>query len=221
MTRRDKLRPGRKGQAQIQLLNANPALVRAESLIIAQAGLPESVTISTNMAGRGTDIILGGNAEGLAQLALMRLVLKRLLPGGCGCCCMRRCFGVYTHAGHVCVVSLQERHLLCGSIHRLWLSPSWMQTAPPDRVGTLLVLRCCSVVSLVTTYTRDNPESQHPRGPIALHWVRILPSQALWEVMWRSCVRQSPTTREPAVPQMDTPSLVPVVNRMHGHCQPL
>ncbi|MEW5312103.1 MAG: hypothetical protein WDW38_003755 [Sanguina aurantia] len=76
----DKLKPELKGQAQIQLLNANPALVRAESLIIAQAGLPESVTISTNMAGRGTDIILGGNAEGLAQLALMRLVLKRLLP---------------------------------------------------------------------------------------------------------------------------------------------
>ncbi|MEW5312102.1 MAG: hypothetical protein WDW38_003755 [Sanguina aurantia] len=80
VTSRDKLKPELKGQAQIQLLNANPALVRAESLIIAQAGLPESVTISTNMAGRGTDIILGGNAEGLAQLALMRLVLKRLLP---------------------------------------------------------------------------------------------------------------------------------------------
>lgn len=83
MPRRDRIYEKRKGEAQIQLLNANPALVRAESLIIAQAGLPESVTISTNMAGRGTDIILGGNAEGLAQLALMRLVLKRLLPCEC------------------------------------------------------------------------------------------------------------------------------------------
>lgn len=34
-----------------------------EALIIAQAGTPGAVTIATNMAGRGTDIVLGGNAE--------------------------------------------------------------------------------------------------------------------------------------------------------------
>lgn len=49
------------------------------SQIIAQAGLPGSITIATNMAGRGTDIILGGNPEGLTQLGLMRLVYRRLL----------------------------------------------------------------------------------------------------------------------------------------------
>jgi preprotein translocase subunit SecA len=38
-----------------------------EAEIIAQAGRSGSVTIATNMAGRGTDIILGGNAEGLAR----------------------------------------------------------------------------------------------------------------------------------------------------------
>jgi preprotein translocase subunit SecA len=37
-----------------------------EAEIVAQAGRYESVTISTNMAGRGTDIILGGNPESLA-----------------------------------------------------------------------------------------------------------------------------------------------------------
>jgi len=37
-----------------------------EAEIVAQAGRHESVTISTNMAGRGTDIILGGNPEFLA-----------------------------------------------------------------------------------------------------------------------------------------------------------
>ncbi len=38
-----------------------------EAIIIAQAGRPGAVTIATNMAGRGVDILLGGNAEGLAR----------------------------------------------------------------------------------------------------------------------------------------------------------
>lgn len=38
-----------------------------EALIVAQAGRPGSITISTSMAGRGTDILLGGNAEGMAS----------------------------------------------------------------------------------------------------------------------------------------------------------
>jgi preprotein translocase subunit SecA len=38
-----------------------------EAHIVAQAGRKGAVTISTNMAGRGTDIILGGNAEFMAR----------------------------------------------------------------------------------------------------------------------------------------------------------
>jgi len=38
-----------------------------EATIIAQAGRPSAVTIATNMAGRGVDILLGGNPEGLAR----------------------------------------------------------------------------------------------------------------------------------------------------------
>jgi preprotein translocase subunit SecA len=38
-----------------------------EANIIAQAGRPNAVTIATNMAGRGVDILLGGNAAGLAD----------------------------------------------------------------------------------------------------------------------------------------------------------
>ena len=38
----------------------------SEAEIVAQAGRFKAVTISTNMAGRGTDIVLGGNPEGLA-----------------------------------------------------------------------------------------------------------------------------------------------------------
>ncbi|GAX81593.1 hypothetical protein CEUSTIGMA_g9021.t1 [Chlamydomonas eustigma] len=63
----------------VQMLNAKPEKVRVESEVIAQAGLPGSVTIATNMAGRGTDIILGGSPRGLTRLVLMRLVYRRLL----------------------------------------------------------------------------------------------------------------------------------------------
>lgn len=44
-----------------------------EAYIIAQAGRVGAVTIATNMAGRGTDILLGGNAEYLAKEELERL----------------------------------------------------------------------------------------------------------------------------------------------------
>ena len=43
-----------------------------EATIIAQAGRPGAVTIATNMAGRGVDILLGGNPEGTAREALRR-----------------------------------------------------------------------------------------------------------------------------------------------------
>jgi preprotein translocase subunit SecA len=51
-----------------QVLNAKQHAREAE--IIAQAGRPKMVTIATNMAGRGTDIVLGGNAE--KQIDLVR-----------------------------------------------------------------------------------------------------------------------------------------------------
>ena len=53
-----------------EVLNAKYHEKEAE--IVAQAGKPGAVTISTNMAGRGTDIMLGGNAEYLAKDALRR-----------------------------------------------------------------------------------------------------------------------------------------------------
>jgi preprotein translocase subunit SecA len=43
-----------------------------EAPIVAQAGRSGAVTIATNMAGRGTDIVLGGNPQGLASAALHR-----------------------------------------------------------------------------------------------------------------------------------------------------
>ena len=46
-----------------QVLNAK--LHEKEAPIVAQAGRPHAVTVATNMAGRGTDIVLGGNRAGL------------------------------------------------------------------------------------------------------------------------------------------------------------
>ncbi len=51
----------------LQLLNAKPENVERESEIVAQSGRSKAVTIATNMAGRGTDIILGGNPEYMAR----------------------------------------------------------------------------------------------------------------------------------------------------------
>nr|Q5GT19.2 RecName: Full=Protein translocase subunit SecA [Wolbachia endosymbiont strain TRS of Brugia malayi] len=44
-----------------------------EAYIIAQAGVPGNITIATNMAGRGTDIQLGGNAEMIAKVELKKI----------------------------------------------------------------------------------------------------------------------------------------------------
>ncbi|MXV78326.1 preprotein translocase subunit SecA [Candidatus Poribacteria bacterium] len=53
-----------------QVLNAKEHAREAD--IIAQAGMPGAVTIATNMAGRGVDILLGGNPEGLAKETLRK-----------------------------------------------------------------------------------------------------------------------------------------------------
>ncbi len=50
-----------KAELPHQVLNAKQHAKEAE--IIAQAGRPKVITIATNMAGRGTDIVLGGNVE--------------------------------------------------------------------------------------------------------------------------------------------------------------
>jgi len=50
-----------------RLLNARPENVEMESEIVAQAGCKNAVTIATNMAGRGTDIMLGGNPQFLTN----------------------------------------------------------------------------------------------------------------------------------------------------------
>jgi preprotein translocase subunit SecA len=55
----------------------NAKIHQSEALIVAQAGRKGAVTISTNMAGRGTDILLGGNPEGLAAEMIEKELFDR------------------------------------------------------------------------------------------------------------------------------------------------
>ena len=61
------------------LLNAKPENVERESEIVAQAGRKGTVTIATNMAGRGTDIILGGNADYMSRLKVREYFMPRIV----------------------------------------------------------------------------------------------------------------------------------------------
>ncbi|CAI5487281.1 unnamed protein product, partial [Closterium sp. Naga37s-1] len=62
-----------------QVLNAKPENVEREAEIVAQSGRVGAVTIATNMAGRGTDILLGGNAEFMARLKLREVLMPRVV----------------------------------------------------------------------------------------------------------------------------------------------
>ncbi len=66
-------------QVPHNLLNAKPENVEREAEIVAQAGRSGAVTIATNMAGRGTDIILGGNSDYMARLKIKEILSSRLV----------------------------------------------------------------------------------------------------------------------------------------------
>ncbi|MFV9838776.1 MAG: preprotein translocase subunit SecA [Aaplasma endosymbiont of Hyalomma asiaticum] len=82
-----------------------------EAYIIAQAGKPGAVTIATNMAGRGTDIQLGGNPEMLAKTELAGVtceverarLLEELVAQA------RRDREIVVNAGGLCIIGT-ERH---------------------------------------------------------------------------------------------------------------
>ncbi|MEA5510839.1 preprotein translocase subunit SecA [Crocosphaera sp. UHCC 0190] len=61
------------------ILNARPENVERESEIVAQAGRKGAVTIATNMAGRGTDIILGGNSDYMARLKIREYLMPQIV----------------------------------------------------------------------------------------------------------------------------------------------
>uniref|UniRef100_A0A7S4BQD3 Protein translocase subunit SecA n=1 Tax=Chrysotila carterae TaxID=13221 RepID=A0A7S4BQD3_CHRCT len=59
-----------------QVLSADPKSADREAEIVAQAGRAGVITIATNMAGRGTDILLGGNPAFMARLQLRSTLAK-------------------------------------------------------------------------------------------------------------------------------------------------
>ncbi|CAI7842580.1 unnamed protein product, partial [Closterium sp. NIES-54] len=85
------------------VLNAKPENVEREAEIVAQSGRVGAVTIATNMAGRGTDILLGGNAEFMARLKLREALMPRCSAVQCGERAMQGC------AAEECVVQCGER----------------------------------------------------------------------------------------------------------------
>lgn len=77
-----------------RVLNAKPENVEREAEIVAQSGRRGAVTIATNMAGRGTDILLGGNAGMCRGLGFVVLrgredVGVAYTSPGEPCCCRR------------------------------------------------------------------------------------------------------------------------------------
>jgi preprotein translocase subunit SecA len=66
-------------QSKIEHNVLNAKIHQSEALIVSQAGRKGAVTISTNMAGRGTDILLGGNPEGLTSETLEKELFDRTL----------------------------------------------------------------------------------------------------------------------------------------------
>lgn len=73
------------GSIDIPVLNANVNKLEAEARIISEAGLPGRIMISTQMAGRGTDIKLGGEADyWLEKVAEEKIVdiLRRMIAKG-------------------------------------------------------------------------------------------------------------------------------------------
>lgn len=62
---------------EAELLNASPKNAPRESEIVAQAGRAGVVTVATNMAGRGTDILLGGCAKTMSRIKARSIMIEQ------------------------------------------------------------------------------------------------------------------------------------------------
>jgi preprotein translocase subunit SecA len=93
-----------------QVLNAK--FHESEAAIIAQAGHKDAVTIATNMAGRGTDIILGGNWEALLASRLAADTAKEIEHDDAELVALREEYKARFEAEHAAVVALGGLHII-------------------------------------------------------------------------------------------------------------
>ena len=85
-----------------------------EAAIVAQAGRPGAVTIATNMAGRGTDIVLGGNPEFAARVEVYGEELA-CVPGACDL--TTEAYKVALERHRAACVAEREKVLAAGGLH--------------------------------------------------------------------------------------------------------
>jgi preprotein translocase subunit SecA len=127
-----------------QVLNAKQHA--REALIVAQAGRPGMITIATNMAGRGTDIVLGGNAEKqvdalLAEGALAEGERRRASPS---CAANgRRCTSRWWPPA-ACTSSAPSGTSRAASTTSCAAAPAARATRAPAASTSRWTTRCCA-----------------------------------------------------------------------------
>jgi preprotein translocase subunit SecA len=89
-----------------------------EAWIVAQAGRKGAVTVSTNMAGRGTDILLGGNAEFMTKEACLKQKVAEMLPKGTEAYGSDQHFVYFNHLDHFYRVPHAKWEALYGEFKR-------------------------------------------------------------------------------------------------------
>ncbi len=90
-----------------------------EAYIVAQAGRKGAITVSTNMAGRGTDILLGGNPEFMTKEACLKQKLAEMLPKGAEAYGSDQHFVYFNHLDHFYRVPRSKWEDLYGEFKRI------------------------------------------------------------------------------------------------------
>lgn len=159
-------------RVQPKVLNATPQLARQEARIIAQAGMPGAVTVATNMAGRGTDILLGGAPKWCTLMTLENLLLPVLLDAGMRAwhddLCMHAVVHTCTYMRHVVPqprtsrVSTTPLYLTFPPASRASWEPNSLGTGP---LSSMQRLRTATPEQLLASLS-VGPRPRPPKAPL-------------------------------------------------------
>ena len=151
---------------EYQILNAKPENVRKESEIVAQAGKKKAITIATNMAGRGTDIILGGNLKFKVQKELYEILttVTNFQESGQNFV-ISKIFDSYTG------ISQKFLSILISlSINKKFLSLTDVEVLKlvieDDQISTPLIDYQCSIKFLIKEFTSFNQKQHYQENKI-------------------------------------------------------